>query len=245
MTSLYQFLATSDHPAARAVRGLRRRVLGFTLPAPRIVVVPMLWTFLGLRFVYFYAKRLLICEPLFKAYCRSYGRGVRTGVYIHWVQGKGDIILGDNVEVDGKCTFSFAARFTARPTLIVGDNSGISHNCRFSVGKQITIGRDCRIASDVWMFDSSGHPADPEARLAGLPPSPEDVRPIVVEDKVWIGSRSVIFPGVTIGRGSIIAAASVVTGDVPPNTLVAGNPARKVRSLVVARAVTDGEPARA
>jgi acetyltransferase-like isoleucine patch superfamily enzyme len=242
MTSLYQFLATSDHPAARAVRGLRRRILGLTLPAPRLVVQPMLWTFLGLRSVYFFGKRLLICEPLFKAYCRRYGRGVRTGVYIHWIQGKGDIILGDEVLVDGKCTFNFAARFTARPTLIVGDHSAIGHNCRFSVGKQITIGKHCHIASDVWLLDSSGHPADPEARLAGLPPSSDEVRPIVIEDNVWIGSRSVVFPGITIGQGSIVAAASVVTGDVPPNTLVAGNPARKVRSLAARAAATNGQP---
>jgi acetyltransferase-like isoleucine patch superfamily enzyme len=204
----------------------------------------MLWGFLCLRAAYFFGKRLLICEPLFKAYCRRYGRRVRTGVYIHWVQGKGDLILGDDVLVDGKCCFSFAARYTARPTLSVGDHTQIGHNCRFSVGKRITIGRHCHVASDVWMLDSSGHPADPEARLAGLPPSPEEVRPIVVEDNVWIGSRSVIFAGVTIGHGSVVSAAAVVTGDVPPNTLVAGNPARKVRSLV-ARAVTEGQPAHA
>jgi acetyltransferase-like isoleucine patch superfamily enzyme len=245
MTSLYQFLATSDHPAARAVRGLRRGIQGVTLPAPRLVVKPMLWAFLGLRFVYFFGKRILICEPLFKAYCRRYGRGVRTGVYIHWVQGKGDIILGDDVLVDGKCTFNFAARFTARPTLMVGDHTEIGHNCRFSVGRQITIGRNCHIASDVWLLDSSGHPSDPEARLAGLPPSSEEVRPVVVEDNVWIGSWSIIFPGVTIGAGSIVSAGSVVTGDVPLNTMVAGNPARKVRSLAVARAVADGQPAHA
>lgn len=242
MASLYQFLATSDHPAARAVRRLRRGILEVTLPAPRVVVKPMLWSFLCLRAAYFFGKRLLICEPLFKAYCRSYGRGVRTGVYIHWVQGKGEIILGDDVLVDGKCSFSFAARYAARPTLSVGDHTEIGHNCRFSVGKRIAIGRHCHIASDVWMLDSSGHPADPEARLAGLPPSPDEVRPVVIEDNVWIGSRSVIFPGVRIGEGSVVSAASVVTIDVPPNTLVAGNPARKVRSLV-ARPVAEGQPA--
>ncbi len=242
MMSLYHFLATSDYPAIRVARKLRRGLQEATLPAPRLVVKPMLWGFVGLRSVYFFSKRLLICEPLFKAYCRRYGRGVRTGVYVHWVQGKGDLIIGDDVLVDGKCTFTFAARFAHRPTLSVGDHTVIGHNCRFSVGKRITIGRHCHIASDVWMLDSSGHPSDPEARIAGLPPSPDEVRPITIEDNVWIGSRSVIFPGITIGKGSIVAAASVVTGDVPPNTLVAGNPARKVRSLVV-RAVTEAQPA--
>jgi acetyltransferase-like isoleucine patch superfamily enzyme len=242
MAKIYRFLAVSNHPVARAVRAIRRRIQGVSLPAPRIVIKPMLWMFLGLRSIYYFAMRILVCEPLFKAYCLHYGRRLRTGVFIHWVQGKGDIILGNDVLIDGKCCFSFAVRFVARPALKVGDGSGISHNCRFSVGKQITIGRHCRIASDVWMFDSSGHPADPEARLAGLPPPPEDVRPIIIDDNVWIGGRSIIFPGVTIGEGSVVAAGSVVTGDVPPNTLVAGNPARKVGSLV-ARPVRNGQPA--
>jgi acetyltransferase-like isoleucine patch superfamily enzyme len=239
MTSLYQFVATSDHPFARSVRRIRRGVRGATLPAPRILVKPMLWCFLALRSVYFFAKRILICEPLFKAYCRRYGRGVRTGVYVHWIQGKGDIIVGDDVLIDGKSNFSFAARFAAHPTLIIGDRSALGHNCRIAIGKQITIGRDCDISSDVWMFDSSGHPSDPQARLDGLPPSPDEVRPIVIEDNVWIASQCIIFPGVTIGKGSIVSAASVVTGDVPPYTMVAGNPARKVRSLLVPAVATE------
>jgi acetyltransferase-like isoleucine patch superfamily enzyme len=231
MASLYHYLATSDHSSARAVRGLRRRIQNVTVPAPRLAVVPMLWAFLALRSIYFFGKRVLICEPLFKAYCRRHGRGVRTGVYIHWVQGKGDLIVGDDVTVDGKCSFSFAARFSPRPTLIIGDRTGIGHNCQFTVGKQITIGRDCRIAGGTWMFDSSGHPADPEDRRAGLPPSPEEVRPIILEDNVWIGSRSTVYPGVKIGEGSIVSANSVVRSNVRPYTVVAGNPARKIADL--------------
>jgi acetyltransferase-like isoleucine patch superfamily enzyme len=227
MTSSYKFLATSDHPVARAARGLRRGIQGLTLPAPRLLVKPMLWSFLGLRSVYYLGKRLLICEPLFKAYCQRYGRGIRTGVYIHWVQGKGDIILGDHVLIDGKCNFSFASRFSPRPTLTIGDATVVGHNCRFTVGKEITIGRHCLIASDVWIFDSPGHPADPDARLAGLPPAPTEVRPIVIEDNVWIGSRSIICPGVTIGTGSIVSAGSIVASDVPANTLMAGNSLRR------------------
>jgi acetyltransferase-like isoleucine patch superfamily enzyme len=101
------------------------------------------------------------------------------------------------------------------------------------VAKEIRIGRHCAISTDVWIFDSSGHPLDPTARLAGLPPAPEDVRPVVIEDNVWIGRRAIVFPGVTVGQGSIISAGSVVMSDVPPNTMVAGNPARKIATLGV------------
>jgi acetyltransferase-like isoleucine patch superfamily enzyme len=229
--SLYRFLALSDHPAARTVRAVRRGVMSFSLPAPRVVVRPMLWAFLTLRGSYHFVLRVFVCEPLFKAYCTRYGRGLRTGVYVHWVEGPGEIVLGDDVSIDGKCVFGFAVRYCERPTLEVGDGTGINHGCRFTVGRRITIGRRCRISPDVWVFDSSGHASDPAARAAGLPAAASDVRPVTIGDDVWVGARSIIFPGVTVGRGSIISAGSVVTGDVPPYTVVAGNPARRVATL--------------
>ena len=148
-----------------------------------------------------------MCEPLFKAYCTRYGRGVRTGTYIHWVQGKGRILLGDGVLVDGKCSFTFAARYSPDPTLEVGDHTVLSHDCSFAVGRRITIGRHCLIANGVWMADTNGHPTDPADRLAGLPAPAEKVRPITVGDNVWIGSRCLILPGTTIGEGSVVSGA--------------------------------------
>lgn len=227
----YQKLAVSDHPAAQRLRRLRRGVQRFTLPTPVLLVRPVLWSYLGLRTLTYFLRRVFIAEPLFKAYCKSYGRGVRTGIYVHWIMGKGDLVLGDNVLLDGKCTVSFAARFVAHPTLEIGDGTGIGHNCVFTVGKRITIGKDCMIATDVFMFDSSGHPTSPEARQAGAAPTEEDVRPITIEDHVWIGRRAIIYPGVTVGHNSIVSAGAAVMSDVPPYTVVAGNPARKVASL--------------
>jgi acetyltransferase-like isoleucine patch superfamily enzyme len=200
------------------------------LPAPRIIVKPMLWTFLAIRSVYNFVMRVFICEPLFKAYCKQYGRGLHTDVFIHWVQGKGDIIIGDDVRIDGKCSFVFSSRYCERPILEIGDHTSMS-TCSFAVGKRITIGRHCMIAGGTSLFDSNGHPADPEARLAGLPPQPEEVRPIEIGDNVWIGIRSTIYPGVRIGEGSIISANSVVRSNVRPYTVVAGNPARKIADL--------------
>jgi acetyltransferase-like isoleucine patch superfamily enzyme len=83
----------------------------------------------------------------------------------------------------------------------------------------------------VWIFDSPGHPADPAARKAGFPPSDDEVKPVIIEDNVWIGQSAIIMPGVTIGEGSIVASGSVVMTSVPPNIIVAGNPARQLRKL--------------
>ena len=223
-------LVTSSHWMPRLIRrvvyGLRR----FSLPIPRPVGKILLFTFRTLRAIYYVAFRLLVAEPIFKAYCRSYGRNVRTDVFIHWVQGRGDLIIGDDVLVDGKCSFTFAARF-GHPLLMIGSGTGIGHNCAFTVGKSITIGSRCRVAGGVWMFDSYGHPSDPQARLDDRPPSEDEVKPIVIADNVWIGGRAVIFPGVTVGEGSIVSACAVVTSDVAPYSIVAGNPARRIGLL--------------
>jgi acetyltransferase-like isoleucine patch superfamily enzyme len=191
----------------------------------------MVWVFRGVRSVWYTIRRVLIAEPLFKGYCERYGRHLRTGIFVHFVQGGGVIDIGDDVLVDGKCSFLFANRFTERPTLRIGDRTGIGHDCTFAVGDRITIGNDCRIARGVWMFDSPGHPSDPEARRLGLPPDRDQVKPITIGDNVWIGGFSIIYPGVTIGEGAVIAAGSVIIADVPAHTVMAGNPARRITQL--------------
>ena len=230
MGSLYRTLATSDHPAARLARRARWWPSKVSLPAPRVVVVPVVRAFTAARAVWHFGLRVFVCEPFLKAHCAKYGRGLKTGVYLHWIQGRGELVVGDDVLLDGKIGITFAARFVDRPRLEIGSRTGIGHDCRFTVGKLIRIGSNCRIASEVIVFDSHGHPSDPERRRAGLPPDESDIKPVVIGDNVWIGRRAIIFPGVTIGPGSAVSAGAVVTSDIPPDTVVAGNPARRVAS---------------
>jgi serine acetyltransferase len=229
---LYQTIALSDHWFPRMLRRGRRAIRNFSVPAPRVLAFPLANAFLLVRSVYFFISRVFFCEPFFKAHCTSYGKHLHTGVFFHWIQGRGELTIGDNVTIDGMCTFAFAARYSLHPTLSIGDNTWIGHNTSFTVGDRITIGRDCRIGVRVTLFDAPGHPLDPAMRLAGHPATKEEVRPIVIEDNVWIGAGAVITPGITVGHGSVVAAGSVVMSSVSPNALVAGNPARQVKTLV-------------
>jgi carbonic anhydrase/acetyltransferase-like protein (isoleucine patch superfamily) len=229
--NLYRSVAISDHRLARLARRLHRKVINLSIPAPKLIFTPLLWIVLAARETWYFIYRVFFCEPLFKAYCRQVGMNLHTDASLHWVRGKGDIVIGDNVTVDGKCYFLFAARFSGAPTLTIGDNAGIGHGCQFTVGKRIAIGKYCRIGSSVVMFDSPGHPLDPGKRLAGLPPAPEDVRPITIGNNVWIGSGAIIFPGVSIGDNSVVAPASLVMSDVSPDVVVAGSPARKMLAI--------------
>ena len=224
--SLYRRLATSQQPLPRLMRRVYRAVNSFSVPAPRLLTRPLLLLFLALRGSYHFILRVFICEPLFKAYCKKYGKNLRTDCHIHWVSGKGDIVLGDNVWLDGKIAIAFAARFADHPLLEIGDNTSIGHNCILNVGKRISIGRNCLFSGDTLVMDSNGHPADPLTRWADKPPDPEDVRPVVIGDGVWVGAHCIIFPGVRIGEGSVISAGSIVRTHVPPFSVVAGNPAK-------------------
>ena len=224
--SLRRRLATSQGSLARLLRWAYRAYNNFAVPAPKIIIKPLLWLFILLRNAYYFSVRVFICEPLFKAYCTKYGRNLHTGCYLHWVQGKGAIILGDNVTLDGKTSITFAARFSDHPTLQIGDNTGIGHGCSFTIGKLISIGNNCLFSGDITIMDSNAHDTDTAARLAHKPPRAEDIRPVVIRDGVWIGRQCIIFPGVKIGEGSVISAGSIVRSHVPPYSVVAGNPAK-------------------
>lgn len=218
----------SPHPLAVLLRSLRARFRHFTLPAPKVVVRPLLWIFLLLRGIVYFLRRVLFAEPLFKAYCTRHGRGVTTGIYIPWIQGRGELVVGDYVHVSGKLSVIFGARFVERPRLTIGDHTDIAHECSFVVGREVRIGRHVQIAGRVSFRDSSGHPVDPGRRKAGEPPDATDVKPIIVHDNVWIGVGALLLPGAEIGEGSIVAANAVVSGPVAAYTIVAGNPARRV-----------------
>lgn len=231
MSTYYRSIALSNHPLARAARAAFRLVMGFSLPAPRWLIRPFVVIFLVFRMLYYFLFRVVWCEPFFKSHCSECGHHFHTGAHVHWIQGEGKLIVGDNVTIDGKCSFVFAVRYVESPTLRIGNHVVIGHGSAFTVGREIKIGNNVMIAGGVSIFDSPGHPVDPILRRQGNPALPEDVKPILIEDDVWIGQRAVIFPGTAIGQGSVVAAGAVVMSNVPAYAVVAGNPARQIARI--------------
>jgi acetyltransferase-like isoleucine patch superfamily enzyme len=109
--------------------------------------------------------------------------------------------------------------------ITVGRNVFVNQNCTFYDLGGLDIADDVMIGPNVSLI-TTGHPIEPSQRRAGV-----TANPIVIEKNVWIGAGATIIGGVTVGENSVVAAGSVVTKDVPPNTLVGGNPARVIRSI--------------
>jgi len=107
----------------------------------------------------------------------------------------------------------------------VGRNVFINQNCTFYDLGGLDIADDVMIGPNVSII-TSGHPMEPSQRRSGVV-----AKPIVIGKNVWIAAGATIIGGVTIGENSVVAAGSVVTHDVPPNTLVGGNPARVIRGI--------------
>ncbi len=107
----------------------------------------------------------------------------------------------------------------------VGRNVFINQNCTLYDLGGLDIADDVMIGPNVSII-TSGHPLDPSRRR-----SVTIGKPIAIERNVWIAAGATIIGGLTVGENSVVAAGSVVTKDVPPNTLVGGNPARAIRPI--------------
>jgi acetyltransferase-like isoleucine patch superfamily enzyme len=107
----------------------------------------------------------------------------------------------------------------------VGHNVFVNQNCTFYDLGGLDISDDVMIGPNVSIITTS-HPLEPSQRRAAT-----IGQPIVIKKGVWIATGAIIIGGVTVGEHSVVAAGSVVTKDVPKNSLVGGNPARVIRSI--------------
>jgi len=199
------------------------------LPAPRPIFTTLYYLREMILAILSTAHRILWVEPLFRSRCTRVGSFLYLFGGIPYVYGRVAIYIGDHVTL-GRTSFE-ANKVFERPEVRIGDRSYIGDKVRISVGKKVTIGQNCYISDRVYIADHDGHPLDPDARRRREPVPPDRIRPIVIEDDVWIGRGAIILKGVRIGHGAVVGAGSVLANDVPPLTVVSGNPARVVKQL--------------
>ena len=110
--------------------------------------------------------------------------------------------------------------------IFVGENFYANFNCTFLDVSTIEIGDNCMFAPNVQLYTAT-HPLHPVKRNSGL----EYAKPIKIGDNVWLGGGVIVTPGVTLGNNVVVGAGSVVTKSFPDNVVIAGNPARIIKTV--------------
>ena len=186
-----------------------------------------------LKAMYYKFFNLLITFILVKESGLVLAKDVRIkGMPIIQISTGAKIIVDNNVTINSR-NFGYHANMHSAVKLMadrecalikIGENTRINGACIHAYN-EIIIGRNCLIAANVQIIDANGHELSFDNIEDRINTSSEG-RPIKIEDNVWIGLNAIILPGVTIGAGSVIGSNTVVTKDVPPMVVFAGNPGK-------------------
>lgn len=144
------------------------------------------------------------------------------------------------IKIGRYCDIDATLSVQDKGKITVGDYTTIRYNSLVGAAVNIRIGTHVIISNNVHIYDNNNHPVSPKKRWEMCESGfygekwqwkNSTCKPVIIEDNVWIGERSTILKGVTIGYGSVIGCDSVVTHDVPPYCVVAGNPAKVVKEI--------------
>ena len=171
-----------------------------------------------------------------KGYLAASGRIVGGGKILHPRSDSMSMSVGMNSIIRGELfVFPHAGKIEIGEWCFVGEDSYVWSSNHIKIGDRVLISHNVNI------HDTDGHPFDASARheqyrsiaTVGHPSDIDSInsRPITIMDDVWIGFGASVLKGITVGEGAIVAAGAVVTKDVPPYSVVVGNPARVVRSV--------------
>ena len=178
-----------------------------------------------------YLKMKIFKYEFFKKHNVTIGQGIKlSGIPLVNINSNGVLNIGDNVTLGSS---SFGNHFNMHSPLKlmidkenasieIGNNSRIFGTC-IHAKESIIIGNNCLISANCQIVDSLGHHLSFE-NVENRINTSGTTSPIVIEDNVWIGSGTIILPGVTIGEGSVIKVNSVVDKNVPAMVLAGGNP---------------------
>jgi acetyltransferase-like isoleucine patch superfamily enzyme len=185
------------------------------------------------KLVWGWLKTILFFDQMIRYRCDRVGRNIVFQGTFPLISNRGRIEIGDHVTFVGRDNLivGFDIKAIDHPLLTIGSHVTIGYGNEINVARHVVIGDHVRIATGVSIFDNNSHPVDPERRRANVKMELQDTAPVIIQDDVWIGMNTLILKGVVIGEGAVVAAGSVVTKDVPPRTVVAGNPARVVKTL--------------
>ncbi|WP_394208966.1 acyltransferase [Enterovibrio calviensis] len=227
------WLKHSPSPVARGLFRTLKACLHMSIPAPKLIVVPLYQLTRLTQGLWENMTRTMWWTPVFKGRLHHVGKNFYLYGGMPLVSGPLSISMGDDCRVSGQTTFSGRTCSNEQPQLLIGDNIDIGWQTTIAVGRKVVIGDNVRIAGRAFLAGYPGHPINAQDRAAGMPELDSQVGDIILEPDVWLATGVSVMAGVTIGHGTIVAAGSVVTSDLPPNVVAGGIPAKVLRNLTV------------
>lgn len=124
----------------------------------------------------------------------------------------------------GNCGFFPGVRIECwqGATIRIGKGTYLNRNTEIVAAQSVIIGADCKIARDVLIMDTDQHPIGSGHVVS---------KPVLIEDRVWLGARTIVLKGVTIGHDSVVGAGAIITKSVPPFSVVVGPAATVIRDV--------------
>ena len=153
------------------------------------------------------------------------GPGLISNGHLH-LRGSGRIRVGAGANAWARAEPNFLTTLNAVAVIDIGDNARLN-GCDIQAAISVKVGDDCILGSCI-IVDTDYHAVGVDRRQRG---AVVESRPVVIGRNVWVAGRATVLKGVTIGDDSVVGYGAVVTTDVPPGVVVAGNPARVVRRL--------------
>ncbi|GLO63435.1 acetyltransferase [Vibrio sp. MACH09] len=222
-----------DHPN-RHIRQLfymAKKTRGFELPSIAIINIPLYHLYSAIKNALSEITRVFLNTPAFKGRVQQCGRRLYLYTGVPYISGPLHIEIGDDCRISGQTTFSGRSA-SGSPMLRIGNNVGIGWQTTIAVGSKVIIEDNVRIAGRSGFYGYPGHPIDAKHRAEGAADTDDQIGEICLKRDVWLASNVSVMAGVTIGQGTIVAAGSIVTKDLPPFVLAGGNPARVIKSLI-------------
>jgi acetyltransferase-like isoleucine patch superfamily enzyme len=176
----------------------------------------------------------LVSYPIsipFRLSCKKIGKSFLIGPgYSFWKCNLNNVTIGDYVQIGSRAWIqTVPLPRKPKPTIEIGDYSSLGRNVTVSAAKKISIGKNCMISYNASLLDHNHgfENIDLPPRLQGI----DEPEGIEIGDDCFLGAHSFVLKGVVLGKHCIVGANSVVTSSFPPFSVVAGSPAKKIRSL--------------
>jgi acetyltransferase-like isoleucine patch superfamily enzyme len=231
LNKLKSWVRRREDPVADFIFSTRKSLRKFSIPFVYFVHKPLYEIRALTIWAWGEAWRIHWTTPLFQSRLVRPAPHLHLGGQMPYVGGTLEIEIGTGCTILGRTSMIGRSASPTTPRLRIGRNCFIGYQTFIAVGRTVEIGDDVLISGNLFLAGFPGHPMDPDARAAGGTDTEDQIGDIIIEDGAWLATGVTVVGGVRIGHGSVVAAGSIVTKDVPPGVLVAGVPAKVIKQL--------------